>query len=44
MVPANLLGLFASIIFMVIGSLAPTVIRSAGHSIEHTLQAATPSR
>jgi SSS family solute:Na+ symporter len=40
LVPANLLGLFASIIFMVIGSLAPPVIRSAGHSIEHTLQTA----
>jgi SSS family transporter len=40
MVPPNLLGLFASTTFMVIGSLAPTVIRSAGHSIDHTLQAA----
>jgi SSS family transporter len=40
MVPPNLLGLFASIIFMVIGSLAPTLIRSAGHSIDHTLQTA----
>jgi solute:Na+ symporter, SSS family len=40
MVPANLLGLFASAIFMVIGSLAPQVLRHHGHSIEHTTHAA----
>lgn len=38
MVPPNLVGLFASAIFMVLGSLAPQVIRHGGHSIEHTLQ------
>lgn len=40
MIPANLIGLAASAIFMVIGSLAPTIIRNSGHSIEHTLQQA----
>jgi SSS family solute:Na+ symporter len=38
MVPPNLVGLFASAIFMVLGSLAPQVIRHGGHSIEHTLK------
>lgn len=38
MVPPNLVGLFASAIFMVLGSLAPQVIRNGGHSIEHTLK------
>lgn len=38
MVPPNLVGLFASAIFMVLGSLAPQVIRPGGHSIEHTLK------
>ncbi|WP_298834653.1 sodium:solute symporter family protein [uncultured Piscinibacter sp.] len=40
MIPANLVGLFASAIFMVIGSLAPQVLAHHGHSIEHTLQQA----
>jgi len=40
MIPANLIGLFASAIFMVIGSLAPSIIKHHGHSIEHTLQQA----
>lgn len=45
MVPPNLVGLFASAVFMVLGSLAPQVIRHGGHSIEHTLQhAATHAR
>jgi SSS family solute:Na+ symporter len=38
MVPPNLIGLFASAIFMVLGSIAPQVIRHGGHSIEHTLK------
>jgi SSS family transporter len=32
MIPANLLGLFASAIFMVLGSVAPQIIRHAGHA------------
>ena len=40
MIPPNLIGLFASALFMVIGSLAPSIIRNHGHSIEHTLQQA----
>ncbi len=40
MVPANLVGLAASVIFMVIGSLAPQVIGRKGHSIEHSLRTA----
>ena len=40
MIPANLLGLFASALFMVIGSLAPQVLAPRGHSIEHTLHQA----
>jgi SSS family solute:Na+ symporter len=40
MVPPNLIGLFASALFMVIGTLAPTVIRNTGHSIEQTLHSA----
>ena len=36
MVPANLLGLFASAIFMVLGSLVPQIIRHHGHSIQHS--------
>jgi Na+/proline symporter len=44
MVPANLLGLFASAIFMVLGSLAPQVLRPHGHSIEHATHAAAHSR
>lgn len=43
MVPPNLVGLFASAIFMVLGSLAPQVIRNGGHSIEHTLKHAHPA-
>jgi SSS family transporter len=38
MVPANLIGLFASIIGMVLGSLAPTVIPNRGQSIEAALR------
>ncbi len=38
--PANLLGLFASALFMVLGSLAPQLLRHHGHSIEHTSRAA----
>lgn len=38
MVPPNLVGLFASAIFMVLGSIAPQVIRHGGHSIQHTLE------
>lgn len=37
MVPPNLVGLFASAIFMVLGSIAPQVIRHGGHSIETTI-------
>jgi solute:Na+ symporter, SSS family len=38
MIPANLLGLFASAIFMLIGSLAPQIIANAGHPIpKHAL-------
>jgi solute:Na+ symporter, SSS family len=40
MIPANLLGLFASAIFMILGSLAPQVLRQGGHSIEHAKHAA----
>ena len=40
LVPANLLGLFASAIFMGLGSIAPQVLRHHGRSIEHTTQAA----
>ena len=38
MIPPNLIGLFASVIGMVLGTLAPTVIASKGHSIEHALR------
>ena len=38
--PANLLGLFAAALFMVLGSLAPQLLRHHGHSIEHTSRAA----
>jgi solute:Na+ symporter, SSS family len=38
--PANLLGLFAAALFMLIGSLAPQVLAHHGHSIEHTTRAA----
>jgi hypothetical protein len=37
MIPANLLGLAASIVGMVMGSLAPTLIANRGHSIEAAL-------
>ena len=33
MVPANLIGLFASIVLMVLASLAPQVIKNQGHPI-----------
>jgi solute:Na+ symporter, SSS family len=38
MVPPNLIGLFASIIGMVLGSLAPSIIASEGQSIESALR------
>jgi Na+/proline symporter len=37
MIPANLLGLAASIFGMVLGSLAPTLIANRGHSIESAI-------
>jgi solute:Na+ symporter, SSS family len=37
LVPPNLVGFFASIIGMAVGSLAPQLVRNAGHSIEHAL-------
>ena len=37
MIPANLLGLFASVMGMLLGSMAPTLITNRGHSIEHSL-------
>jgi solute:Na+ symporter, SSS family len=37
MVPPNLVGFFASVLGMAVGSLAPQLIRNAGHSIEHAL-------
>jgi len=43
MVPANLVGFFASIIGMALGSLAPQIVGNKGHSIEASLhQAAHP--
>jgi SSS family solute:Na+ symporter len=38
LVPPNLVGLLSSVIFMLIGSLAPAVIRNSGHSIERTVR------
>ena len=38
MVPANLIGLFASVIGMVLGSLAPSIIPNRGQSIEAALR------
>jgi len=38
LIPANLVGLFASILGMLLGSLAPSVIRNSGHSIETVLK------
>ncbi len=35
MVPANLIGLFASFVLMVVGSLGPQIIRNQGHPIKH---------
>jgi SSS family solute:Na+ symporter len=40
LVPANLIGLFASVLGMVMGSLAPQIIRTQGHSIETALHRA----
>jgi solute:Na+ symporter, SSS family len=40
LVPANLIGLFASVVGMVLGSLAPTLIANRGHSIEAALHQA----
>ncbi len=40
MVPANLVGLLASVIGMVLGSVTPTVIAHRGHSIEVALKQA----
>jgi solute:Na+ symporter, SSS family len=39
LVPPNLVGFFASIIGMLMGSLAPQLIGNRGHSIAHALQA-----
>jgi len=38
MVPPNLVGLFASVIGMLLGSLAPTLVRNQGRSIEAAIQ------
>jgi solute:Na+ symporter, SSS family len=38
MVPANLIGFFASIIGMLMGSLAPQLLANRGHSIETALE------
>jgi SSS family transporter len=38
MIPANLVGFFASIVGMVLGTLAPQVIGHRGHSIEYVLK------
>ncbi|MBL8333145.1 MAG: sodium:solute symporter, partial [Rubrivivax sp.] len=43
-VPPNLIGLFASAIGMVLGSLAPSVIANRGHSIEAALHQAQAQR
>ena len=40
MVPPNLVGFFASIIGMAMGSLAPQIIGNKGHSIDAALKAA----
>jgi SSS family transporter len=40
MVPANLVGLFASVIGMLMGSLAPQLLANRGHSIEAALHQA----
>jgi solute:Na+ symporter, SSS family len=40
MVPPNLVGFFASLIGMVLGSLAPSIIPSKGHSIDQALHQA----
>ena len=37
LVPPNLIGLFASVLGMLMGSLAPQIVRSHGHSIEAVL-------
>ncbi len=37
MVPANLIGLAASALGMILGSLSPTIIGNKGHSVEHIL-------
>jgi solute:Na+ symporter, SSS family len=39
MVPANLLGFFASIVGMLLGSLAPQIVGNKGHSIQAALHA-----
>ena len=38
LIPANLVGFFASIVGMVLGTLAPQVIGHRGHSIEYVLK------
>jgi SSS family solute:Na+ symporter len=43
-VPANLVGLFASALGMLLGSLAPTILASKGHSIEASLHQAHQHR
>jgi hypothetical protein len=38
MIPANLMGLFASSVLMLLGSLMPQIIKNAGHPIpKHAL-------
>jgi solute:Na+ symporter, SSS family len=38
LIPPNLVGLAASILGMILGSLAPTVIANSGHSIDYVLK------
>jgi len=40
LIPANLLGLFASALGMVVGSLAPALVRNSGHSIDAAIHQA----
>jgi Na+/proline symporter len=37
LIPPNLVGLFASALGMLLGSLAPTILANKGHSIERVL-------
>jgi SSS family solute:Na+ symporter len=38
LVPANLMGLAAAVVGMLVGTLAPSVVAHKGHSIEHVLK------